>query len=43
MGDGEIVVCGAETPGSVRFKAEVVDLLIEESEVRSQESEGIGS
>ena len=26
MGDGEIVVCGAETPGSVRFKAEVVDL-----------------
>jgi amidase len=26
MGDGEIVVCGAETPGEVRFKAEVVDL-----------------
>jgi amidase len=26
MGDGEIVVCGAETPGAVRFKAEVVDL-----------------
>jgi amidase len=26
MGDGEIVVCGAETPGVVRFKAEVVDL-----------------
>jgi amidase len=26
MGDGEIVVCGAETPGSVHFKAEVVDL-----------------
>jgi len=26
MGDGEIVVCGAETPGSVRFKANVVDL-----------------
>ena len=26
MGDGEIVVCGAETAGSVRFKAEVVDL-----------------
>jgi amidase len=26
MGDGEIVVCGAETPGSVRFKADVVDL-----------------
>lgn len=26
MGDGEIVVCGAETPGSVRFKAQVVDL-----------------
>jgi amidase len=26
MGDGEIVVCGAETPGSVRFTAEVVDL-----------------
>jgi len=26
MGDGEIVICGAETPGVVRFKAEVVDL-----------------
>lgn len=26
MGDGEIVVCGAETPGSVLFSAEVVDL-----------------
>lgn len=26
MGDGEIVVCGAETPGAVHFKAEVVDL-----------------
>jgi amidase len=26
MGDGEIVVCGAETPGAVRFKADVVDL-----------------
>jgi amidase len=26
MGDGEIVVCGAETPGVVRFTAEVVDL-----------------
>jgi amidase len=26
MGDGEIVVCGAETPGSVRFKAQVVGL-----------------
>lgn len=26
MGDGEIVVCGAETPGTVRFKAQVVDL-----------------
>jgi amidase len=26
MGDGEIVVCGAETPGSVRFTADVVDL-----------------
>jgi amidase len=26
MGDGEIVVCGAETPGMVRFKANVVDL-----------------
>jgi amidase len=26
MGDGEIVICGAETPGMVRFKAEVVDL-----------------
>jgi amidase len=24
MGDGEIVVCGAETPGELRFKAEVV-------------------
>lgn len=24
MGDGEIVVCGAETPGTVRMKAEVV-------------------
>jgi amidase len=26
MGDGEIVVCGAETPGSVRFRAQVVGL-----------------
>ena len=26
MGDGEIVVCGAETPGEVLFKAQVVDL-----------------
>src|SRR5574339_707223 len=26
MGDGEIVVCGAETPGRVRFKPETVDL-----------------
>jgi amidase len=26
MGDGEIVVCGAETPGEVRFRAQVVDL-----------------
>jgi len=26
MGDGEIVICGAETPGVVRFRAEVVDL-----------------
>ena len=26
MGDGEIVVCGAETEGEVRLKAEVVDL-----------------
>ncbi len=26
MGDGEIVVCGAETEGEVRIKAEVVDL-----------------
>ena len=26
MGDGEIVVCGAETPGVVRFIADVVDL-----------------
>jgi amidase len=24
MGDGEIVVCGAETPGEVRFRAQVV-------------------
>ena len=27
MGDGEIVICGAETPGEVRFSAEVVDTL----------------
>jgi amidase len=27
MGDGEIVVCGAETPGEVRFKAQVVNEL----------------
>jgi len=27
MGDGEIVVCGAETPGEVRFRAQVVDKL----------------
>jgi len=39
MGDGEIVVCGAETAGAVRFKADVVDLpglptpFIETSEV----------
>lgn len=26
MGDGEIVVCGAETAGTVRFRADVVDL-----------------
>ena len=26
MGDGEIVVCGAETPGAVRFTAKVVDM-----------------
>jgi amidase len=26
MGDGEIVVCGAETAGELRFKAEVVNL-----------------
>ena len=26
MGDGEIVVCGAEVPGEVHFKAEVVDM-----------------
>jgi amidase len=26
MGDGEIVVCGAEIPGELRFKAQVVDL-----------------
>ena len=26
MGDGEIVVCGAETAGAVRFTARVVDL-----------------
>lgn len=26
MGDGEIEVCGAETPGEVRFRAQVVDL-----------------
>ena len=26
MGDGEIVVCGAETPGAVRFIANVIDL-----------------
>ena len=26
MGDGEIVVCGAETPGEVRLRAQVVDL-----------------
>jgi len=26
MGDGEIVVCGAESPGEVRFSARVVDL-----------------
>jgi amidase len=26
MGDGEIVVCGAETAGELRFRAEVVDL-----------------
>lgn len=27
MGDGEIVVCGAETPGEFRFRAQVVDSL----------------
>lgn len=27
MGDGEVVICGAETPGSVRFKAQVVEAL----------------
>ena len=26
MGDGEVVVCGAETPGEVRVKASVVDI-----------------
>lgn len=26
MGDGEIVVCGAETAGQVRFRAQVVDM-----------------
>ena len=26
MGDGEIVICGAETPGVLRFRAEVVDM-----------------
>jgi len=26
MGDGEIVICGAEVPGVLQFKAEVVDL-----------------
>lgn len=26
MGDGEIVVCGAETPGELRFTAQVVEL-----------------
>jgi amidase len=26
MGDGEIVVCGAETAGQVRFKSQVVDM-----------------
>jgi len=25
MGDGEVVICGAETPGEFRFKAQVVD------------------
>ena len=27
MGDGEIVMCGAETPGEIRFKAKVVESL----------------
>ncbi|HSM23522.1 MAG TPA: acetamidase/formamidase family protein [Anaerolineaceae bacterium] len=27
MGDGEVVICGAETPGELRFKAQVVDSL----------------
>lgn len=27
MGDGEVVICGAETPGEFRFKARVVDEL----------------
>ncbi len=27
MGDGEVVICGAETPGEIRFKTEVVDSL----------------
>jgi len=26
MGDGEVVICGAETPGTVRFKAQVVGI-----------------
>ncbi len=26
MGDGEVVICGAETPGEVRFNAQVVDI-----------------
>lgn len=27
MGDGEVVICGAETPGEFRFRAQVVDSL----------------
>jgi amidase len=27
MGDGEVVICGAETPGEIRFRAQVVDSL----------------
>jgi amidase len=27
MGDGEVIICGAETPGEFRFKAQVVETL----------------